>query len=408
MISRRNLSSAAIVLAALGASSARGPQGPDALRQARETLEASAQAYQRVTALEDTLIYTVKTPSATLPPKTLEIRLGAGRDVAVKDPLIEAIALDGTLYLTKSDAPGKYVAQPYSGDFAKALGAIVGDQGWPLEPVQIAMRLGKDLEGWLTSLRFKQLGPLEISGYERKTVSGQSIDVIHFTAENGELEADFNSWTHFLSRISLQARPPGASKDVFIQVSGELSPKVLESPKGLITFDTSGKVAVTDVTSLDSKHLPTGQPAPPFELESVAGGKVVLGELRGSVVVLDFWATWCAPCWKTLRETQRLSDWVSHNGPPTRVLAIDSLEEFTTAKETRARAADFFQSQGFTMPALLDLKGEVFRAFGSPGLPSIVIIASDGTIFKYHQGSFPEMLETLKGEIRQASRAGKR
>jgi len=115
-----------IALAFLGAGSAIGAQGPDALRKGSEVLEAAARAYRQVPALRDTLTYTVKTPSATLPPKALDIRLGAGRDVAVKDPLFEAIAVEGTLYLTKSDAPGKYVARPYSGDFAKTLDASPG------------------------------------------------------------------------------------------------------------------------------------------------------------------------------------------------------------------------------------------------------------------------------------------
>jgi hypothetical protein len=122
----------------------------------------------------------VTTPSAALAPKTLEITLGSGDQAALEDPLIEAVAADGNLFVTKSDAPGKYIVQPYLGDFAKALDGVVGEQGWPLEPLQIAMRLGKGMDGWLTALRFKQLAPLQISGYEKKTDHGRSLDEIHF------------------------------------------------------------------------------------------------------------------------------------------------------------------------------------------------------------------------------------
>ena len=130
---------------------AASPQNADALQRARETLEASAHAYEQVVALRDVLTYTVTTPSAVLAPKTLEITLGSHGQVALKDPLIEAVALDGNLFVTKSDAPRKYVVQPYSGDFAKALDAVVGEQGWPFEPLQIAMRLGKGPDAWLTA-----------------------------------------------------------------------------------------------------------------------------------------------------------------------------------------------------------------------------------------------------------------
>jgi thiol-disulfide isomerase/thioredoxin len=139
-------------------------------------------------------------------------------------------------------------------------------------------------------------------------------------------------------------------------------------------------------------------------LENLAGQKVSLRQFKGSVVVLDFWASWCAPCWKTLRATQEFSDWASHSGLPIVVFPVDTMEQFPTAEETRTKATEFFQSQSLTMSSLVDLNSETFRAFGTPGLPSMVIIAADGTIYKYHQGSFPDMLETLKREAKDAGR----
>ena len=334
------------------------PQDDNALPRARETLKSSAHAYQQAVALKDVLTYTVSTPSAVLAPKTLEITLGARDQVALKDPLIEAVALDGRLFVTKSDAPGKYVVQQYSGDFAKALDAVVGEQGWPMEPLQIAMRLGKGEDAWLTALRFKQLAPLQISGYEKKSDNLGSFDEIHFRADNGWLDADFDSITHFLSRVSFEAHPFGAPKDVFIRVLGECSPKVLANAQGLVTFDPNGKVAVANLASLDGAQLPTGKPAPSIELRNLAGERVSLRQFHGSVVVLDFWASWCAPCWKTLLESQHLSDWASQSGLRVMVLPIDTMEQFPTEEETRIKAAEFFRSQRLSMSSLLDLKGK--------------------------------------------------
>jgi hypothetical protein len=91
-------------------------------------LQASAHAYQEVVALRDVFTYTVTTPSAALAPKTLKITLGSGDQAALEDPLIEAIPVNGNLFVTKGDAPGKYVVQPYSGDFAKALDRVANHE----------------------------------------------------------------------------------------------------------------------------------------------------------------------------------------------------------------------------------------------------------------------------------------
>lgn len=53
------------------------------------------------------------------------------------------------------------------------------------------------------------------------------------------------------------------------------------------------------------------------------------------------------------------------------------------------------------MPTLVDVQSKMFKAYGSPGLPSVVLISPSGTILRYHEGLFPEMLETLKREARE-------
>ena len=380
-----------------------GGSEADEVKQALEVLKTSARAYRAVPALKDTFTYVVKGPNMDREPKKIEARLGPGTDASVADALLQAVALGRTFYVTKSDAPGKYVARPYSGDFGKTLASIVGNQSSLFEPLQIAMRCAKDPDSWVDSLRFNLLAPLRITGLSRAAGNGGTLfDEIHLTAENGHEDVRLDARTHFVSSIQLSVKPPGAPSGVFVEIRGDFAPELLKRTAGVVAFDPGARRAVPGVGDLTSESLPTGNPAPLFELETPAGRAIALADLKGRVVVLDFWATWCVPCWKTLHETQRLADWASTSGLPVTVLAVNTMEQFPTEEERKVRVTEFFKSQDFTISTLLDQDAKVFRSFGAPGLPSMVVLTPGGTIFKYHQGLFPNTLETLKEEVKKA------
>ncbi len=227
---RRLLPSLLTCLALAGSLVAQTPRPDDSIK-ARAALEAAAAAYRAVPALDDTFTYTVKAPNADLAPKTMVIRLGQGKDVSVSDPLLEAVAQGDTLYLTKSDAPGLYVAQPYAGDFGKALDSLVGTEGSLFEPPQVALRLGKGVDGCIESLRFKMLGPLHIVGYQRAADErGRTKEMIRFAADDGRVDVTIDAATHFITALVLTMHPAGAPEGVSVEVSGTFSPRVVAKP----------------------------------------------------------------------------------------------------------------------------------------------------------------------------------
>ena len=250
---------------------------------AQTVLEASAKAYLAVPALRDTMTYVVEAPGSEKEPKKLEYGFGAGTDAYVKDPLLAAVATGDKLYLTRSDAPGAYVAVPYGGDFGAALNGIVGDQGSLFEPPPVAMRTGKGIDAWIDSMRFKLLAPpLRIASNQRITgPGGKALDEIRFEADNGQVTLRLDAKTHFFASMTAEMRPPGAPAGTGIHIDATFDPQVLPSAAGVVRFEPGNRNEVKNLAALTSNRLAPGSPAPDFTLETLDGRKVLTARPAG-------------------------------------------------------------------------------------------------------------------------------
>jgi peroxiredoxin len=379
------------------------------VQRAHAILEASAQAYRNVAALHDTLSYAVDAPGSERETKTEEYQFGPGNGARVKNALLEAVAVDGGFYLVQNDVPDRYVFDRYDGDFGTVLRRVAGS-GSLFEPPPLAMHEGKDLEACIDTLRFNLLEPLRIAGCQEAVAgdNGKSYDEVRFVADNGELTLRIDRHTHFFASVLFQVKPAGAPEGFLVRVNGGFSPKILTATEQPMAFAPGRRSAVNSLTELTSKRLAIGSPAPDFQLETLDRKKIALHDLHGLVVLLDFWATWCVPCWKALKETQAIADWAAAEKLPVKVFAVNTLEQGADAKEKLNRIQTFWRSQGFTMPVLFDSESKMFKTFASPGLPSMVLISPNGAILRYHEGLFPEMHETLMRELRENLEAQKR
>ena len=113
-----------------------------------------------------------------------------------------------------------------------------------------------------------------------------------------------------------------------------------------------------------------GRPAPPFTLMPVGGGPPVsLESLRGKPIVLNFWATWCAPC---MQEHPAL----------TGVAAARSDVVFlgVVYQDEEARIQEFQRRYGSAYPSLVDPEGKTAIAYGIAGVPETFFIDTKGTI----------------------------
>jgi peroxiredoxin len=120
-----------------------------------------------------------------------------------------------------------------------------------------------------------------------------------------------------------------------------------------------------------------GKPAPDFTLKDVDGRELALKDLRGKVVLLDFWATWCEPCRKDMPEIKTLHDEFKSKG--LEVVLIDFSEPAGVAKE-------YFEKNNYTFHNLLDPQSETFDKYGAGGIPKVVLIDKQGVVRYFQQG----------------------
>ena len=134
-----------------------------------------------------------------------------------------------------------------------------------------------------------------------------------------------------------------------------------------------------------------GKVAPPFALREVGSGRTIdLAQLRGRPVVLNFWATWCGPCYEehpTLVANARALQ------PNVQFLGV-------VFQDTEDKIQKFLNERGNAYPTVVDDAGKTAIAYGVGGVPETFFLDRNGTIVAKYVG--PLDTERLQGFLRKA------
>ena len=207
-------------------------------------------------------------------------------------------------------------------------------------------------------------------------------------AEAGKLEAAKDA---FAMSLALSSGEQTSAMEGMKEIAAKLGED--ESDVDTIIREKRREVAEQKREAIKKQAKIEPKAAPDFDVTTLTGESLSLENLRGSVVVLDFWATWCGPCRLELPVIQKTYERLKDE----KVFFIAASVDADTSK-----VRPFVKANGLTMPVAFAQSAG--RDYGAASIPTLFLIDADGMIRYVHTGYHPDLEEVLPLEIEELLR----
>jgi thiol-disulfide isomerase/thioredoxin len=206
-----------------------------------------------------------------------------------------------------------------------------------------------------------------------------------------KISIDMGAALKNLSAAQKSKMPPGIDSMTMSRVN-VYSAWQIDQPIAATAFQFQPPMGaqLVDAFFTPPPHPLVGKMAPAFQLNDLEGHPVSLASLRGKIVVLDFWATWCGPCVASLPLVSSVADSFKDKGV---VFYAANL------KETAGQVRQFQTEKTLIFPVLLDADGKVADLYQAKAIPETVLIDQTGKIQAVHVGYDPGIRKKLTGQL---------
>jgi peroxiredoxin/outer membrane lipoprotein-sorting protein len=298
--------------------------------------------------------------------------------------LVQSFISDGTTFTTYNVQQKTYTQQPVPEDKPLAGGHLnfAGFAAIAMEP-----QFGQILEGFAE----RSFNKVQAKGTQK--VGTIPCRVVELTGEGGTMTLFLGQKDGLVYKMVYKMSDGDTYEELVTAL--QLNTPVQKTAFAFKPPADAKKVEPGQQAERDDTTSLKGQEAPNFTLTDTEGNEVSLSSLRGKVVFLDFWATWCPPCRQSLPHTQALSQHEKAKSGELVVLAVNAREQLDTVKR-------FIQDNSYSFRVLMDKEGTVLNAYKVQGIPTFVLIDREGKVAWVQVGFGPGTEKQMEEAVQQA------
>lgn len=372
---------------------------PEAVAKGTAALESLAQAHKGAKTMTNTLDFKSRHPTMGEAGEVWTYDFGADDDFRITTPAMKVTSVDDAIFIEHRAFSDRLLRAPVQENAVAALKDVLPPphpsplpelrQGLAGEPLLKAI----GLDGIVQQL--KVVGSRTVEGREQVLLQGT----------NGDIEVTIDPSTKLLRSIQMVLAPEPSQPDFTIAVDAFVESKLVDAIEPPIAAPDVGarQVVTTYAALMQPKELKVGDPFA-FTFLDTDGAVVDSASLKGNVIVLDFWATWCGPCVASLPKLNDFAKWAAAEGKPVKVYGVNVWEQRVPAdpKSRTAAAKEWWSKKQFSFPTLVQPDDLFLPTNGFQAIPVTLIIGLDGKVTNIHSGMISDTVNTLKSEVQAA------